>query len=356
MLANRNRTLADIADLGLSVDSSSLLRDDSMLSLDDLKILGRFFKQPWSSLLVSEPEVLRSVGHDNRTFMNRLRPLAPDTFDVVMAVTDMLDAAADLFPDTVYEVPPGLSANAHSETVGAEIRHFLNVTEGAQLSLHDDFGALRLWGNALQNRGVYVAQRSLKDDSIRAFSRVDGPHAVVVVDTQDLPRARIFSLLHEYAHLILRTPGICDLDDHTDIERHCNEIAAAVLMPNEMICTLLAGRRFDSTAQSNDEVLQEMSRKLRVSQASLLIRLRDVGILSQTTYDTIEERRANRRSDSSKSPGGQYYPTQINRVGRRYARNVLGALDAGAINTQDASSLLEIREHNLGRYRTELEQ
>jgi hypothetical protein len=218
MLANRNRTLADIADLGLSVDPMALLREDSILTLDDLKTLGKFFKQPWSSLLVNEPEVLRSLGHDNRTFLNRQLRLSPDTFDVILAVTDMLDAAADLFPDTVYEVPADVTANAPAEAIGASIRRFLSITDEAQLALHDDFGALRLWGTGLQNRGVYVAQRPIKDDSVRAFSRVDGRHAVVVVDTQDLPPARIFSLLHEYAHIVLRTPGLCDLDDHSDIE------------------------------------------------------------------------------------------------------------------------------------------
>jgi Zn-dependent peptidase ImmA (M78 family) len=135
-----------------------------------------------------------------------------------------------------------------------------------------------------------------------------------------------------------------------------NEIAAAVLMPVEMVAALLNSRQFGSSPQADDEALRELSRKLRVSQASLLIRLRDTGFIDQATYNAMEQRRASRRSDSSKTPGGQYYPTQINRVGRRFARNVLSVLDTGAINAQDASSLLEIREHNLGRYRAELER
>jgi len=52
--------------------------------------------------------------------------------------------------------------------------------------------------------------------------------------------------------------------------------------------------------------------------------------------------------------GGKYYPVKINRVGRRYAFNVFGALDDGLIDRQDAAALLEVGQHLIPTYRNKL--
>ena len=56
MLGNRHQTPADIAPLALSVDPSQCAQADSDLTLEDLMALGKFFKRPWSYLLIDEPE------------------------------------------------------------------------------------------------------------------------------------------------------------------------------------------------------------------------------------------------------------------------------------------------------------
>lgn len=79
-----------------------------------------------------------------------------------------------------------------------------------------------------------------------------------------------------------------------------------------------------------------------------------MGVISPAHFEEMEERRANRRADHERTPGGTFYGPRINRVGRRYARDVFGALDGGQIDRQDASTLLEIGEHLLPTYRDEL--
>lgn len=268
----------------------------------------------------------------------------------------MLAAAAELFPGTRFQTPPErIAADSGVSAAGRIVRTFLGISDSSQLKAKDDFEALRLWGDALQRRGVYVSQRSLKDETIRAFSRIDGAHAVVVVDTGDTPYARIFSLLHEYVHIILRSTGICDLDDYSTVERLCNSVAAAALMPAGLVRSALGARAFTGVDAADDELLQDISRQLRVSQAALLVRLLELGKLSAQHFGDMEARRSSRRRDTERTPGGQYYPVRINRVGRRYARDVLGALDTGQIDRQDASSLLEIGEHLLPTYRQHLD-
>ena len=248
-----------------------------------------------------------------------------------------------------------ITSDSPPSAAGNAIRAFLGVSAEQQLSTKDGFETLRLWSEALQERGVYVSQRRLRDETIRAFSRITGDQAVVVVDTGDTAYARVFSLIHEYCHVILRSTGVCDLDDHSAIERRSNAVAAATLMPPALVRDALAGRRFGSSEQDDDRLLQSLSRKVGVSQQALLIRLLELGVLGEEAFDALEDRRSRRRADQEKAPGGTYYPPRINRVGRAYARNVLGALDERRIDRQDASALLEIGEHLFGSYRQALD-
>lgn len=356
LLANRHMSVEDVASRIVTVVAvRDLAREDQPVGFEDLVALGKLFKRPWTYLLSEEPERFPDLGQDNRTVANQRVPASPDLIEEYEAAEALLEAAADLFGDQSYEVPPAPidPATPVGEAARA-IRSFLDVSHAAQLGArNDDFAALRLWVAALHARGVYVSQRRLRDPTIRAFSRAVAGQAVVVVDTGDTPYARIFSALHEYCHVVLRSTGICDLDEHRDVERYCNAVAAAALLPPDLLAHELGAVAFGADAVADDEALARLSHRLGVSQAALLIRLRDLHTISQDSYDAMEARRRSRRARPTK-PGGLYYPSAINKVGRRFARNVFGAVDVGAIDRQDASALLGVGEHSVDRFRTEL--
>lgn len=355
MLENRHLDVAHFREgLDREIDVESLLVADAELDFEDLIALAKRLKHPWPYLLVDHPERPAKQQRDNRTTRNQRKPLSPELVDQIAAAEAMLDAAADLFPEVAVEMPPVQLTTALSPNkAGEAIRSFLGVSDQLQVDTKGDYGSLTLWSRAIQARGVYVSMRRLEDPTVRAFSLVAGEQAVVVADTQDIPYARIFSLLHEYAHVLLRTAGICDLDDHTTLERYCNQVAAAVLMPGALLRKVTQGHRWGESVVDDERVVARVSGRLGVSKASLLIRLRDTGLLSQGSYDVLEERRAERK-EKPKTPGGQYYMTAISRVGRRYASNVVGAWEAGAIDRQEAGVLLELPEHNVDRFRREL--
>lgn len=355
MLANRGMKLAHFAE-GIStiVDLALLEKADQIVDFDDLLSIAKRFNHAWPYLLVDKAEARVKGGHDNRTFLNQQRPISTEIVDQLEAAEGMLRAAADLFPEVVYEVPTEVitlkTPVAESSVV---IRNLLGVSFDQQLGTHDDYAALRLWAAALQEHGVYVSQRHLDDPTIRAFSIAEGEYAVVVADTQDVPYARIFSLLHEYVHIVLRSTGICDLNDHTTVERFCNAVAAAVLMPGALLGRELPKHRFGASLTDDERVVFETARRLGVSQAALMIRLRDYGLLAQGDFDALESRRTERRG-SERTGSVNYYDPAINRVGMRFARNVFRVLDAGNIDRQDAGVLLEVGEHLVDNYRKRL--
>ncbi len=356
MLANRHLTVEDAAErVTTSISLRALASDDQPVEFTDLEALGKLFKRPWSCLLSDEEEVLPQPGRDNRTHANQKAPASAALLEEYEAAAALLEAVTDLFPEHGYEVPDArITLETPADRAAQEIRSFLNVSIDAQLEAKDDYAALRLWVGSLHQRGVYVLQRKLGDETIRAFSRAEENQAVVVVDTADTAYARIYSAIHEYCHVVLRSTGICDLDDHHSVERYCNEVAAAVLLPDALLDDERVGVRAAIAAGLDDEHLIALSRRYRVSQAVLLIRLRDRGSIPRGLYDQLEMSRQARRPSGSSKGGGTYYSTAINRVGRRFARNIFGAVDEGTISRQDAGALLDVGEHLVDRFRREL--
>jgi Zn-dependent peptidase ImmA (M78 family) len=344
LLNNRRMTTADVADrVSTAVSVDDLAQADQEVEFEDLEVLAAIFKRPWTYLLLDVAEQFPDAGDDNRTFANQQAALSPDLMAELEAADLMLEAAADLFPGTGFEVPnvPGgdVSASGFAEI----IRSFLGVSIEDQLGAADAYAALRRWVSAIHARGIYVSQRRLRDKTIRALSKVRGQQAIIVVDTGDNAYARIFSLLHEFCHVVLRNTGICDLDDHSMIERYCNAVAAEALMPAALLDQLIPAGTFVGAEQSADDALIHFSRTMHVSQAALLIRLRDYGRISSDLFDGMEERRAARRP--VKTRGGSFYAPAINKVGRLYAHRVVDAVSEDMIDRQDAGVLLGVGEH-----------
>lgn len=355
MLENRNRDISDAcAALQTSCDLRVLEETDVEISFEDLELLAKYFKRPWSYLLVDAAEPAINLGQDHRTFFNRLVRASADLIDELDAAIDTLSVAAELFPEEGFTVPPlDMSAEMPPSQLGRTVRDFLGVSVDDQIAARDDYAALRLWIDALEATGVYVSQRRLKDPTVRAFSKIEDDQALIVVDTGDTPYARIFSLLHEYGHVLLRSTGICDLDQHDAIERYCNEVAASTLVPLWLVKREVSTWRFGVDATSDDLLLQELSTRLRVSQAALLIRLEEAGVITEEQYDAMEGRRQTRKVKPARS-GGDFYRVAINKAGRHFARNVFEVLDDGVIDKTEAAVYLEVGEHLLQRFRGEL--
>jgi len=97
--------------------------------------------------------------------------------------------------------------------------------------------------NKIEALGVLVMRNSvvgnnvhrrLDRNELRGFAISDDRAPVIFINTTDTPQAQIFTLLHEFAHLLLGESGVSDLSPHNPrkIERACNRLAAEFLVPS----------------------------------------------------------------------------------------------------------------------------
>ena len=182
---------------------------------------------------------------------------------------------------------------------------------------------------ALEDVGVLVmmsgivgtnTHRSLSTDEFRGFSLYDDIAPLIFVNVADEPySAQNFTLLHEFAHLLLGHSALSGGDrllGGTGEEAWCNRVAACVLLPDE---TLTA---FDEATTVQD--YRAAARRFGVSAEVALHRLYGVGRIGEEQYAALLEKvRADYSGDKRSSGGGNYYNTLTARLGRSFATAIV---------------------------------
>ncbi|MDI9313863.1 MAG: ImmA/IrrE family metallo-endopeptidase [Hydrotalea sp.] len=107
---------------------------------------------------------------------------------------------------------------------------------------------LKKYINNLESRGVMIIQsqyangdrqRTLNVKEFRGFALPDDHAPLIAINSNDSPKAQLFTLIHEFCHLLLGQSGICHsglehkTEDYMAIERFCNDVAAEFLVPTQ---------------------------------------------------------------------------------------------------------------------------
>lgn len=135
---------------------------------------------------------------------------------------------------------------------------------------------------------------------------------------------RRFTLAHELGHMVMA------IADDLDEEKACQRFASALLMPREDLLFEVGQRRH---AFGYAEII-EIKRMYGVSAAALIVRLRDLGVITEGTLQTVF--RGIGRTWRKTEPE----PLSENEEPRRFRRLVLRALAEDVTSLPKAAELL----------------
>jgi len=186
-------------------------------------------------------------------------------------------------------------------------------------------------------------RRKLRVAEFRGFALADEYAPLVFVNGADAVTAQLFTLAHELAHVWRGESGVSDVRLRATTnaeERFCNRVAADVLLPPAELAA-----EWDAVAPG--PAVARAARRHRVSAFVVLIQARDTGLLPRDEFDRrwdAEEAAAEARPAAKKKGGGggNFYATQATRLGRRFARAVIGGALEGRLSYTDAHDLLGI--------------
>lgn len=233
------------------------------------------------------------------------------------------------------------------------IRHALgfDIEERRQFSRWED--ALRHFISQAEELGVLVMvsgvvgsnnYRKLDTEEFRGFALSDPLAPLVFINGSDSKSAQMFTLAHELAHLWLGESALSNptlrAASNDALERWCNEVAAELLVPLESIT-----RDCDPDAPLHEEK-QRLARVFKVSTLVILRRLHDANVLSRAAFGAAYDEEVARLnlSERSGAVGGNFYNTTAARVGKRFARAIIGSALEGRASFSEALHLLGFKK------------
>jgi Zn-dependent peptidase ImmA (M78 family) len=244
-----------------------------------------------------------------------------------------------------------------TEVTGHIARQALGIPLNEQFSWRSPDESFAGWLQAVEALGALVLRTSeVPFEEMRGFSISSGQIPVIVVNALDWPRGQVFTLLHEFAHLMLRQGGLCDLlepdsKEGREVEAWCNAVAGATLMPKEQF---LDNPVIGPTGvrEWDDETLVQLSRRWGVSREAVLRRLVTLNRASYEFYRIKRQeylaayaaQREEERDKRRQSTGGPPpHRMTVRDRGKPYIRLVLDAYHREAISASSAANLLNLR-------------
>jgi Zn-dependent peptidase ImmA (M78 family) len=242
---------------------------------------------------------------------------------------------------------------------GSEVRQTFMLSVEEQARWRDIPEALRNWRAMLDERGILIFSLTLGREEVRGFSAWDDYAPLIALNTTEYSEAaRIYTLAHEFGHLVSRTDSACfdwlspAGSQDPKIERWCEGFAAAFLLPPVQLKGYLAYRYSINPANqvTDFQTVWDLSRRLKVSARALAISLRDAGLAPAFLYDLVDEQaiQVDRPRRRSAGGAGERNPEKrLRTYGVRAPRALVDAVAAGSLAPDNAADFLELNLSDL---------
>lgn len=352
----------------LGVDEEKLVAwelGEDQPSIPQLRKAAELYKRPLAVLYLPEPPVTFRPMHDFRRLPDLgLRRFTPElTLEIRMA-HQRRELALELFHDAEEEPSTfGLTTSIkdNPETVGTLIRKALKVDYALQSRWRDPRVAFLAWGSKIEESGALVFQASrIESDEASGFAIWADMLPVMVVNRKDAYPRRVFSLLHELTHLMLRQSGVSDLDkdgprpqEDERVEAFCNHVAAAALVPQDLLLAEpIVAARGGGRHEWSDAEVQSLSLTYSVSRETIVRRLLTLNRASEDFYGRKRRQYAiefqqQRERDKAKNDG-KPIPRNMPRetvaaFGKPFVRRVIENYHQDRISLSEVSGYLGIK-------------
>ena len=329
-------------------------------TLWQLKELSMAYRRPVASFFLSEPLPEPPLPKDYRILPDRKGVFDRRTIFAVRRARDLQEIGGELSENIDYSTRPTVeraTVQQAPEELAAKHRAAFAMTEERQRGFRSPYELFDHLRDHLENMNILVFQLSMPVEDARGFALTDKIPNVIVVNSKDSIKARLFSLMHEFGHVLL-DETVIDLPDisagnQSRIEKWCNTFASRFLLPKD-----LANRIFSSKGRelTDTRTLGSLSSRYKVSKAMLLFNMLELGHITKREYtDTLDRYRPSRivmgegeeeKGEKAKGFGIPADRRCLSEVGNKFVSIVAHNYDGSHITYNDALNYLSIRSSN----------
>lgn len=339
---------------------------ESKISISTLRKMRSLYKRSLEVFLLANPPAERA-DPKYRLSKDQNSEDSKETKLIVREAKWLQDKATELSQRLDGEVRVDINKYNVSDSaakVAESERRKVGISIKEQAEWRDEYQALREWIGVLEKRGMLIFQIAMPE-GVQGFSLPDKSPPAIAINTSDFPKARVFTLFHEYGHILLGESGICNESDPTimesfnsrSVETWCNKFAAAFMMPREALSVL------SNKVGINENDITKESKRLKVSQEALLIRLYESNSIATAFFkEEIEKlhrigiaqkkrRDAERklREESNQKPMINPIKKARRERGANFIKLVMNNKNKGYITTKDAVDYLSVNAKRLDK-------
>jgi Zn-dependent peptidase ImmA (M78 family)/transcriptional regulator with XRE-family HTH domain len=331
------------------------LREEAKPSLTQTRSLARTLKRtPSTFLLPRAPtptplpvEFRHAPGSHRTTLMFDERRYLREARRVQQVMQWLVRELRESRPSI-----PAYTLGSDVEQAGQSVRRRLLPLLPAPISSWRTHAqAFHAWRAALEASGVLIFVFPMGEASARGFSLWDDDAPLIAVNSAWNHAARVYTLFHEYGHLLTRTSSVCldriglNISRPTDpAERWCEEFAAAALLPWSGVAKVLKDR-FDWNTGEKIETLsvpRSIANAFKVSWRAATIRLIERGVASWSLYGAIPPYTERKRGGGASDGGRDRTEVRRDQYGRKTIKLFLRALDQQLITRSDILDYLDV--------------
>ena len=326
-------------------------------TLKQLHTLSEIYKRPIASFFLSKPKQERPIPKDYRFLPDKTNIFDRKTILAIRRTRSLQNLSKELSLNINYSTKTEIRKTKltdNPDLIASEYRKLLNLDLEKQRKFRDAykmFGHLR---DVLEDHNILVFQFSMPIEDARGFALADESPNVIVINSKDSIEARLFTLMHEFGHIILGETVI-DLPEESlvarsSIEAWCNSFSSAFLLPKEVSVDLFDKNKHNLT---DSTALNALSRKYKISKAVLLVRMVNLNYISRKEFESVLARYAPKEAKVEKKRkqviGMASDQRCLSEMGNKFVSLVANNFDKEFITYNDALSFLSIRSRNFDK-------
>lgn len=192
-------------------------------------------------------------------------------------------------------------------------------------------------------------KRPFSKKEFQGFAITDTIAPLVFINSVDYLAAKIFTLLHELAHIWIGKSGISNPEElRTNlpipiVETFCNSVTAEALVSKDEFQTLWNGR-------ADIEEVNKLAKHFLVSSLVIIRRARELNLIDQPAFGDLLKISQSRVTDKKKREGGNFFLTAEARSGSKLFDAVISDVRQGRTMYREAARLLHLKVPTLEKF------
>lgn len=310
-------------------------------TINQIQNFAKEFHIPFGHLFLQKPPKQESPSLAFRTVENRPADISRGLQEVIQRMQTRQEWMRDELMDsggTSLDIIGKFSKEKSTEVISNYISKTLNFSELRKIRNTDKFYKRLKTSISVQNIMVMQdgtvngnSHRVLSTDEVRAFVLIDDYAPLIFLNTADAKVAKIFSLLHEYVHILRGSDEVLSSDRQTNEERFINKVVEKVLMPEV---------KFREKFDFNN--IDESANYFHVSIYTVGIRAKHLGMITQNELNEIMKIPHKTPEKKDKEGGGNYYNTALSKVDSIFMNRIINSYNSRRTSTTEAAKLMGI--------------